>query len=394
MIECVKKGIYDLLRNRVRSFLTIGGISIGVISVLIISAIGDIGKLTINNQMTNMGMDSLVVTAEKSNTTGLWEDDLEIIKSVPKIKNAMPLMNYYTKCNVLDNSFYCMTWGVNEDAEDVIELQTVHGRLLNKGDIANASRVCVIDEKIATDNYKRTNIVGKYIEINANGTMQKFQVVGIVKNGVNFLQNMMGEIIPNFVYVPYTTLETDISQNYFDQIAVKLDDINTSDTAALQIEKMVTLSREVPVNLTIENLVKQKSELNNIMSIITTVLSVIGGISLVVSGISIMTVMLVSVKERTREIGIKKSIGASNMDILFEFLCESILITVIGGIAGTVISVILTALCCLVAGVAFFVNMSTITFILIFSVVIGLLFGVYPAYKAATLKPVDALRYE
>lgn len=394
MFDCVKKGLYDLFRNKLRLFLTVGGIAIGVISVLVISTIGDIGKITINKQLDNMGMDNLVITSEKSNVKGLWENDLEVIKNVPEIKNAMPLMNFYTKCSVRDNKFNCMAWGVNEDAKEVIELVPIHGRLLNRGDVANASRVCIIDEKIALENYKRSNIVGKKIQLYANGTLQDFEVVGIVKNGVNALQSMMGEFIPSFVYVPYTTLEQDFSQYYFDQIAVKLDEGASSETAAEQIESAVLSGRDIPVEITVQNLVKQKSQLNNIMSIITIVLSAIGGISLIVSGLSIMTVMLVSVKERTREIGIKKSIGATNTDIMSEFLLESVLITLIGGIIGAFVGIVFTLVCCIALGIAIFVNVNMILGIILFSMVIGLVFGVYPAYRAAVLKPVDALRSE
>lgn len=394
MLDCVKKGLCDMFRNKLRAFLTIGGIAIGVLSVVIISSIGDIGKITINSQLDNMGMDSVVVSAPKSNENGLFESDLAVIKALPGIKNAMPLMNSFTQSTVLENSAPCMLWGVNEDAGDVIELIPIHGRLINRGDIAEGGAVCVVDEKIALDNYKRSNIIGKTIGVNVSGSVQSFTVVGVVKNGVNMLQSMMGEIIPSFVYVPYTTLQAQSAQYYFDQIAIKLKSAALSEDVTAQVEDALLANRDVPTAIQVDNLLKQKGQLNNILSVITTVLSAIAAISLIVSGLSIMTVMLVSVNERTREIGIKKSIGATNADIMAEFLMEAVLITLLGGIIGTVIGVFASVMGCLAFGLGIFINMKMIAAIMAFSLLTGLVFGVYPAFRAAKLKPVDALRHE
>ena len=141
-----------------------------------------------------------------------------------------------------------------------------------------------------------------------------------------------------------------------------------------------------------ENLNSHKEQLNSVLDIVTTVLSIIGGISLVVAGLSIMTVMLVSVHERTREIGIKKSIGASKSAILFEFLAESLFITLIGGLAGAAIGTAAVVCGSLMIGLDVILNFRLILFCIGFTMIVGVLFGVYPAVKAAGLKPVDALR--
>ena len=163
MLECVKKGLADLFRNKLRSFLTIGGIVIGVLSVVIISTIGEIGTNTIDQQLISMGMDGVIISGDKSNETGLCQRDLEAVKEVSVVSNAMPLMYLMSDTDILEQKSECMLWGVNEDADNVIELNPIYGRLINKGDVISNAKVCIVDEEIAIENYKRSNIVGKTI---------------------------------------------------------------------------------------------------------------------------------------------------------------------------------------------------------------------------------------
>lgn len=394
MFECIKQSLRVIGKSRLKAFLTVGGIAIGVSSVVIISSIGEMGKSAVDNQLTDMGMDSFVVTGTESNFDGLWEDDLETLKSVPDVRNAMPLINYFTEISSRGENSPAMIWGVNEDADDVIELKTVSGRLINKSDVLSSKKVCVVDEQIAMDRYKRNTIVGKEIGISINGRVENFEVIGVVSNGVNLLQNMFGDLVPSFVYVPYTTLSEETNNRYFTQIAVKLDDETDSDSAFNALSHAVLCQRDEKTEIRVENLLKQKSQMNKIADITSKALSIVAGISLVVSGLSVMTVMLVSVKERTREIGIKKSIGAKNYDILTEFLTESVLITLIGGIIGLLFGLSVSAVAGFITGLPSFMGMEGIVFVLIFVMAIGALFGAYPAYKASKLNPVEALRSE
>ncbi|MBR3920797.1 MAG: ABC transporter permease [Oscillospiraceae bacterium] len=377
-----------------KAFLTVGGIAIGVSSVVIISSIGEMGKSAVDNQLTDMGMDSFVVTGTESNFDGLWEKDLETLKSVPDVRNAMPLINYFTEISMRGENSPAMIWGVNEDADDVIELKTVSGRLINKSDVLSSKKVCVVDEQIAMNRYKRNTIVGKEIGISINGRVENFEVIGVVSNGVNLLQNMFGDLVPSFVYIPYTTLSEETNNRYFTQIAVKLDDETDSDSAFNALSHAVLCQRDEKTEIRVENLLKQKSQMNKIADITSKALSIVAGISLVVSGLSVMTVMLVSVKERTREIGIKKSIGAKNYDILTEFLTESVLITLIGGIIGLLFGLSVSAVAGFITGLPSFMGIEGIAFVLIFVMLVGAVFGAYPAYKASKLSPVEALRSE
>ena len=398
MIEIFRSGIWRngircIFRNKMRTMLTVIGIAVGVMSVVTVASIGELGKTSINTELTGMGMDNLVVSAQSGSAQKLTENELDRIKKLDTVGNAMPLMSMMTSGKLRGSYGTYMVWGVNEDADNVIDLEVLHGRLLNRGDIAGKAKVCVIDEAIALDNYKRTNIVGKTISLSIGGNTVEFEIAGVVKNGVNTLQNMLGGFIPDFVYIPYSVMQEYSGKSSFDQITVKLEDTAQSVSAAAEVKKMLSAGSSES-DYSVDNLLSQKEKMNNILSIASAALSAVAGISLIVSGISIMTVMLVSVSERTREIGIKKSIGASRGIIITEFLFESVLITFIGGVIGITAGVIISALIGAAAGSGLTVNFGLCGIVLLISLAVGGIFGVYPAFKAADLKPVDALRYE
>lgn len=386
MLDTLSKGLRCVFRNRLRSFLTVLGIAVGVMSVVLVSSIGEIGKTAINTELSGMGMDSLVISA-----SNLDEADLNSVKSVENVSDAMPLINKVTTVSICSKNSNAMVWGVNEDADKVVDLEVKYGRLINRGDIALKSRVCIVDENIAYNAYKRGNITGKTLTITLNGTQIDFEIVGVVKNGVNTLQNMLGGFIPDFVYIPYSVMQECANSYKFDNITVKLKEDAESEQAAQVIENVLNVSKD---DVTVENLLHQKDKMNNIMNIASAALSVVAGISLIVSGISIMTVMLVSVSERTREIGIKKSVGATTYAIMTEFLLEAVLITLSGGIIGLIVGMGLSAIVCLAAGAEVSINFGMAGVVLLVSVLVGVIFGVYPARKAALLKPVEALRHE
>ena len=391
MTDIIRSGFRCLFRSKLRSFLTITGIAVGVMSVVVVSSIGEIGKASINSELSGMGMDSLVVSVQSGAVNKLTEEELDRIKSLDTVENAMPLMSIVTSGEIRNDRVTVMAWGVNEDADNVIDLEVIHGRLLNRGDILERNNVCVIDEAIALEHYKRTNIVGKNITINIGGIPTDFEVVGVVKNGVNTLQNMLGGFIPDFVYVPYSVMQSGLGRNNFDQITVKLEDVTRSVETAAAVE---TVLAEKGSDFSVDNLLSQKEKMNNILSIATAALSAVAGISLVVSGISIMTVMLVSVSERTGEIGIKKSVGASRGVILTEFLFESELITIIGSLAGIISGVLISSAICSAVGSPAALDLKLCGTVMLIALAVGGCFGAYPAYKAASLNPVDALRRE
>jgi putative ABC transport system permease protein len=387
------KTIKGVFRNKLRSFLTVTGIAVGVASVVMVSAVGEIGKMQIGTQMSGMGMDNLVVTAQENGVTILSAESLSEIKSQNGVNNAMPLMNRITYGEILGNVRQIMVWGINEDAGEVIDIDLLHGRMINRGDINTNNNVCIIDENIARNAYKRSNIVGKKITVSFGAVSRELEVIGVVKSGVNALQSMLGGFVPDFVYIPYTVMQTELGKTTFDTITVKVDDAKTGDTVAASIETSLEKDHTA-ASVSVDNLIRQKDNMNDIVGTASLALSAVAAISLLVSGTSVMTVMLVSVSERTREIGIKKSIGASNLTIMTEFLAESILITLVGAAVGLLIGCGAAFAACFILGISFTVSPVMCGAAAAVAVAIGAVFGVYPAYRAASLRPVEALRSE
>ena len=223
---------------------------------------------------------------------------------------------------------------------------------------------------------------------------EEFEVVGVIKTGSGLLQNLIGDYIPNFLYVPYTTLQSVTGKNSFDQIAVRVEDNYDVDEAGQSIVSTLSNTTGISDGFLANNLVKQKDGLKSILNTVTVVLSAVGAISLLVASLSIMTVMMVSVNERTREIGIKKSIGARRSTILCEFLLEAIFISLIGCLIGVVVGIGISFFGASYVNISLQLRKDIILLAVGFSLLSGIIFGVYPAAKASRLKPVDALRIE
>lgn len=396
MYEAFSSSIKNIMRKKLRSMLTIMGISIGVLSVIIISIIGDVGKQTINTELASMGISGLCIrtTNGVSSEKMLTRDELIMVSENENVKEATPLITKISEIIVRQSRTQAVLWGVDSNVNNVVSMELLFGRLINSGDVDRNARICVVDEAFAQANYKRSNIVGKTVSLFVENRFVDFTVVGVVSSGGNILQGVMGDMVPSFLYAPFTTLASLSQIKSFSQIVVTLNEDKDETIATASIVRELNQKLGLTDGVKVENLNNQKDKLNSVLEIVTLVLSVIGGISLVVAGLSIMTVMLVTVNERTREIGIKKSIGASRKIILSEFLAEALLLSLIGSIIGCVIGVIIGGIGCLLVSVPLVINFKTIALCIGFCVCIGILFGVYPAFKAASLKPVDALRNE
>lgn len=389
----IKSALTGLKRGKGRSALTLCSVAVGVFAVVVISGIGAVGTNEINSTMVTMGINSAMVQVSDSNRDiTLTKEDVRDFARLEGVNKAMPLMAAMSRANILTEHLSCYAWGVDSEAKDIISIVPIHGRLINDRDINSHGMVCVIDEKLAEESYGRSNIVGKNIRIYLSGEYYEFNVVGVAKSGITGLQSMMAGIIPDFVYIPFTTMQDIVGKNTFDKIALLLDKNSADKNLTMTLTDEINALKNSENAITINNFQSQKGQLEDIFGVISTVLSLIAGISLLVSGITVMTTMLVSVGERTREIGIKKSIGAKSGDIMSEFLLESVLLTALGSLTGILLGLTACGIGCGVLGIEFVMPVGAILAAFCFSVFMGAAFGVYPAAKAAGLKPIEALR--
>jgi putative ABC transport system permease protein len=395
MIDYFVNAFRNLFRKKIRSVLTIAGIVIGVMSIMLISMISDIGTAAIEEELSGMGAGGILISSNsKKKNVSLSTPQLELIEENQSVQTAVPLMVQYSTVKMKQQTEECVIWGTDQNIADIISMEVLHGRFITQYDIDMLSAVCVVDESYALNVYKRSNIVGKKIQVLLGGSYQTLEVIGVIKSGGNILQSLMGNMVPCFTYVPYSTMQTLSKQSDFGQILVKIKDENDTQTESDGLVKQLNDEYGVKNAVKAEDLNQQMEMIESILQIVTMILTVIAGISLLVSGLSIMTVMLVSVSERTREIGIKKSIGASRGVILIEFITESFLVTLLGGVIGVALGIFFAWIGCLVFGISVIINWKTILWCILFAVGTGVLFGVYPAFKASALKPVDALRHE
>ncbi len=395
MIDLFRSALKNLRRRSGRISLTILGIAIGVASVVLIGNISQCGSDALTGELDSLGLGGLSVSMSSTSEGGrLTETELENVRAADGVAEATPVLMQNASISSVLSSSSAFLWGIDSTAEDIISLQVLYGRLISKSDVKAASNVCLVDESFAQSAYKRDNIVGKKISVSCSGRTEEFEVIGVVKTGSGLLQNLIGDYVPSFVYAPYTTVQNFMERSSFDQIAVKVDDDANVDRVGETITAGLSRLTGIQDGYVSNNLVKQRDGLANILEIITLVLSAVGAISLLVASLSIMTVMLVSVSERTREIGIKKSIGASKTVILLEFLFEAVFLTLIGCAFGILMGYLVSYAGASYFGMTLRFRIDIMLLAVGFSTLTGVIFGVYPAMKAAALKPVDALRVE
>ena len=396
MIDLIVVCTKNIKRKKLRSLLTVISIAIGVGSVVLISSIGNIGRFFISNELSSLGMDGLAIsTSARAGAEKLYPEDLEVIKANAQVSEATPMMVKVARARMRGLVADTVAWGIDQNARHVVSLDLVYGRMISAEDVSRENAVCMVDEQVAEAFYKRGNIVGKTVTLEfSSGGSQDYEIVGIVTTGGNLLQNVMVDYVPGFIYLPYSTMATAIGQSGFDQSAVKLHSPEGSDAVAQNLITALERNSGQKNAFKAENLAHQKDKLSNMMNIVTLVLTVIAGVSLVVAGLGIMTVMIVSVNERTREIGIKKSIGASKRTIMLEFLVEAFTLSLAGGVVGCALGVLCILLACWPLRLPVLISLPMVGGSILFSVFVGVLFGVYPAKLAAEMRPVDALRFE
>ena len=395
-MDWIRNAVKSLIRKKGRTFLTILSITVGVTSVILISSIGSAGTQAVQQEIAGMGVGTLCVSADLLNESGsfLKNNHLHAIRTLSCVKQAVPVLSLRGKGMMRGREEDVLVWGIDAGNHQIFSLVQQYGRPLRQKDVQQYKRVCLIDQKTAQKLYSRTNITGKELTVTLNGISVSLKIIGVVDSGGSIMQNVVGEVVPGFLYLPYTTMQEILGVEYLDQIAVTLNENVDEQQSSQRILNLMEESEGESGTFQVQNIAKQKDQLERILQIITQVLSVIAGISLVVAGLGVMTVMLASVSERTREIGIKKSIGASKTDIMREFLLEAVLISAAGSLFGVMCGFFLSAAASVLMKESILISPKTCLCTVLITNLLGIIFGVYPSLQAAKMDPVQALRAE
>jgi putative ABC transport system permease protein len=283
----------------------------------------------------------------------------------------------------------------SDDLDSIENFEVLHGRFINEKDILTGKNVILIDDISAKILFGYEDCTGKTVKIGSSVSMANATIIGVYRNVGGAFAEAFSDDMPVFVYMPITYAEKIFSNDFnINEIEVSITDSSVSEKAAAGIVRLLETNHHNRGNYKAENMMKQLDKVDKILNIFTAVIGSIAGISLIVGGIGVMNIMLVSVTERTREIGIRKSIGATRKNILIQFLIEAIIIALIGGIIGMMIGILMGFAIGAVLKITPGISILTIITAFLFSSAVGIFFGLYPANKASKLDPIEALRYE
>jgi putative ABC transport system permease protein len=394
-----------LVRNKMRAALTMLGIIIGVGAVIAMVSIGQGAQASVQAQIEGIGTNLLFVSAGAQNvggvrsgtgdsgTNSLTIEDLEAIRrEVPSVAMVTPNVNSRSQLVVGNMNWNTSVTGVGPDFTGVRKWNVESGEFFTEADVRSAARVIVIGQTIADNLFAGMDPVGQTVRV-AN---MPFRVVGVMaRKG----QDPQGRDQDDVAFAPYTAVQKKILGSPRLQIAfVSAISQDATYTAQAQITELLRqrhkLTANEPDDFTVRNMTDIAEAANETNSIMTLLLASIAGVSLLVGGIGIMNIMLVSVTERTREIGIRMAIGARSSAVRTQFLIESIVLSLTGGFMGIVLGIIASLIIPVMLGWPTLVSTVAIIGSVIFSAAVGIFFGYYPARKAAALDPIEALRYE
>lgn len=393
---------YKALRSyKVRSILTTLGIIIGVAAVITMMALTQGAKLMIEENLTGLGANSLIVNAGKRARSGatlnlskekpLMAGDADAIRSLRIVKHVSEIIDTAEQIASGSMNWFTTIVGVSPEFTYINGWFPDSGSFFNDEDVRNAELVCVIGTTVASKLFGNQDPIGKPIRI---GNFS-YKVIGVM-NGIG--QTPSGEDQDDLVLIPYTTVQKRIMGiSYIENISVSVASKEDIPIAQLEITKILRerrdLDKDVENDFYINTQLINIERILTISKIMTVLLGSIASISLIVGGIGIMNIMLVSVKERTREIGIRMAVGAKEWDILIQFMIEAVLLSVVGGLIGIILGISASTISSSFTNWPSVVSGTSILLSFGFAAIVGIFFGIYPARKASQLDPIESLRY-
>jgi len=399
--ELITLALSNLKGNILRTLLTMLGIIIGIASVIIIMSMGQGATASIVDRISTLGANTVNVFpgarrrgpgAMSETVTSLVPKDVEAIAELENVAAVSGVVSTRTAVSYQGSNMSSSINGVEADYQLIQSLEVDLGSFFDKSQVRGMAKVAVIGIDVVSELFEEgEESLGKVIRLDG----KSFRVIGVLEqNDASGMSN------PNeAIYIPLDTMmKTVIGQNYLGSIAVLVTDSESVDQVVEDVENLLIDRHEIIdmdlKDFTIMNFQEMISTISNVTGILTTLLSAIAAISLLVGGIGIMNIMLVTVTERTKEIGLLKSIGAKNGHILNQFLLEAVVLTVTGGLIGVTIGVGISFIIAKIVSIPFIVKLSSIIIAVGVSSLVGVIFGYYPARNAAKLSPIDALRYE
>lgn len=402
-LDYLKQAVSAMLSHKMRAFLSILGILIGVGAVIAMLAIGQGAKESIEKQLSSLGSNLLTVRSgaqrsmgismESGTTTRFTLQDVEEIKKISNVvKDVSPSVRSRAQLVYADKNWNTQVEGVGVSYAQLRSSVPTIGRFFTEEEVKTRSKVALLGTTVVKELFGISNPVGETIKIN----LINFKIIGILpEKGSAGPQDQ-----DDTVLIPVTTAMYRVfGKQYVDSIYVEATSPDTIDAAQEEISKIIIkqhrlITKDQQDSFQIRNMSDIKKTLESTTQTMSLLLGAIAAISLLVGGIGIMNIMLVSVTERTREIGLRKAIGANNKDIMTQFLIEAVLMSFIGGLVGIVLGISASVLITLVAGWSVKVSLFSIMLATIFSLMVGIIFGLWPAKQASLLNPIEALRYE
>ena len=401
-----KVAILAILRNKTRSLLTCLGIIVGIAAVIAVLAIGKGASTMMLNEISTMG-NNLVMVFPDSNRRGqvrsgmgagqtMTADDAEAIKRElgHLVRYVSPAVNVNSQLVYQNKNWSCRVSGVSCDMPEIRNWQVGEGRFFTEDEERNYARVCVIGTTVQNNLFDDEDPVGRTLRIGA----MPFKIVGVLRSKG---ANGWGQDQDDTVMAPYTTVGRVLTRSKFRSINMmnlSLHDMSDLDEAKREITALLRQRHKLPDyqddDFETRDTTEIMSTMGSVSSLMTVLLTAVAAISLLVGGIGIMNIMLVSVTERIREIGLRMAIGATPFMILSQFIIEAVVLSTVGGALGVGLGVVVANVIGEVNHWPIVIEFSSALYSFLFSAFVGMFFGFYPAYRASKLNPIDCLRYE
>lgn len=403
--EYVKMAVQNIRANKGRSFLTMLGIIIGIASVIAIVSIGEGTKNQMNSEISDIGGGQVYIyVSNDAMTEQEWitPEDIDAVRKLESVEGVNVGDSYDGETVTGKGTFKLMVTAEGPDPKMIKNADMKYGNYFGEQEVEEAKPVCVISDADARRLFGTDDVVGMSLDVTCYDVTKSFRIAGVTtqkENGTFVSYTYEG--MPATVNIPYTAMNELVGDmDYFYSMTVQVDKSLDSQKVANEIVHLLEKRHQSAGDdyFQIQNFQDVMKSMNQMLGMVTAFISFVAGISLLVGGIGVMNIMLVSVTERTREIGIRKSLGAKTSSIMLQFLAEAAILTVIGGVIGIILGIIgAYGICSVISAgmqmeISPGISLSTILFATLFSCAVGVFFGIYPARKAAKLNPIEALR--